>query len=123
LGVFLNGTIPVHVITLDAGPGQRSSRTCAAITTLNPTPPLTIVSFGDAALLLPAVAVAQRAAHRRVVEYVLVDPQLPDVTESWPDARVRVFCEATSEAAIPSRLRGWDVEPLSGLPDWLPSVD
>jgi hypothetical protein len=55
-----------------------------------------------------------------VDDYVLVDPTVPQVTDSWPDAPVTVFVDATSEAAIPCRLRGWSVRPLDALPTWSP---
>jgi hypothetical protein len=61
LGAFLNGQVTCTVVAIDSlAPGSRAARTCAAINTMDPTPPLTLVAYGDAALLLPAVALAQR---------------------------------------------------------------
>jgi hypothetical protein len=111
------------VIIDDTRAGSRSARTCIAISQLAPAAPLTIVSIGDAAPLLPQVAVAQRAAHRRVGDYLLVDPELPLVSESWPDAPVTVMCDATTEASLVGRLRGWTVLSLDALLDWTPSSD
>lgn len=122
LDQFLLVSPAARVILLDgAATGSRSARTCLAIAELAPTTPIVVVTFGDAAGLLPHVAVAQRAAHRRIAEYVLVDPELPSVTDSWPDAPVIVLCEATSEASLHGRLRGWTVLPTDALLDWSPS--
>ncbi len=99
-----------------------SARLCAAINLINPEPPLAIVTHGDLALLLPAIALAQRSAHRRTAEYLLVDPVLPPVTDTWPDAPVTVACDDMScEAAIQGRLRGWTVITMDELPGWLPA--
>lgn len=89
-----------------------SARMCAAINLLDPRPPLVIVAEGALALLLPAIALSQRAAHRRVSEYVLIDPELPHVTDGWPDAPVTVLSsDESSDASIQGRLRGWTVAP------------
>ena len=87
-----------------------SARICAAINLLDPAPPLVIVAEGSLALMLPAVALSQRSARRRVAEYVLVDPELPPVTDGWPDAPVTVISSGdSSDASIQGRLRGWTV--------------
>jgi hypothetical protein len=82
---------------------------------------LTIVAFGTAALQLPHVAIAQRSMHRRIGEYLLVRPNLPVVTDSWPDAPVTVYCDTSDETLIQARLRGWAVHPVEQLPDWRPA--
>ena len=100
-----------------SGPGATlGSRTCAAISALRPAPPLTIVAFGSDALLLPAVALAQRAAHRRVSGYLLVEPALPPGSDTWPDAPVTVLDDAPDPQV---RLRGWTPVPLSTAAEWL----
>jgi hypothetical protein len=116
---FLLGCPSARVIIVDpSAAGSRSARMSVAISELAPVPPLSVVSFGAAAQLLPQIAVAQRAAHRRVAEYVLVDPVLPTVSDAWPDAPVTVVCEPTNQAALQGRLRGWTVLPTAALPDW-----
>ena len=83
---------------------------CAAINLLDPPPPLVIVAEGDLALLLPAIALSQRSARRRVSEYVLIDAELPTVTDSWPDAPVTVVTDDSQGAAArQGSLRGWRV--------------
>ena len=85
-----------------------SARTCAAITLLDPRPPLVIVAEGALALMLPAIALSQRSVHRRVSEYVLIEPELPPVTDGWPDAPVTLVTDdAASTAARQGSLRGW----------------
>lgn len=87
-----------------------SARVCAAINALRPVAPLVIVADGERALLLPAVALSQRSSRRSIVGYVLHDPVLPPVTDSWPDAPVTVVTDdAESDASVQGRLRGWRV--------------
>jgi hypothetical protein len=70
-----------------------------------------IVAYGSSCALLPAVALAQRTAHRRVSAYVLVDPHPPASTDTWPDAPVTVVTEDAQTARV-STLRGWSVSEL-----------
>jgi thioesterase domain-containing protein len=111
-------------LSIEPVPGPEAAiaaRTCAAIHASSPTGPLHIVAFGSGAMLLPAIALAQRAARRLVAEYVLVDAEVPPVTDAWPDARVVVYGQETSSAAASGRLRGWDVLPLADVSGWTPS--
>ena len=85
-----------------------SARLCAAINAMNPEPPLVIVAEGALARLLPAIALSQRSSHRRVTEYVLIEPELPAVTDTWPDATVTLVSD-DDWLAMQGRLRGWDV--------------
>lgn len=109
----------VDITPVDGPDAALATRVCAAIGMAAPHPPLVIVALGSSALLLPAVALAQRAAHRRVAQYVLVDPVLPDATDSWPDARVIVFTDDPGPLPI---LRGWDASPLAALATWRPDT-
>ena len=111
------------LVASDPGPAGRSpTRVCAAILAMAPAPPLIIAAAGDAALLVPAVARAQRAAHRQVVEYLLVEPTMPTVTDSWPDAPVTVVTgQADGGPAGLARLRGWVV--LAASDPWRPWRD
>jgi hypothetical protein len=112
VSVVTTGTVlTLAGITPVPGPESAlSARMCAAINLLDPHPPLVIVAEGGLALLLPAIALSQRSARRRVSEYVLIDPVLPTVTDSWPDAPVTVVSsDESSDASIQGRLRGWTV--------------
>ena len=72
--------------------------------------------------MLPSVALAQRAAGRRVAEYVMVDPDIPMVTDSWPDAPVVLYVsDPHSPASRQARLRGWTVHALGDLGGWEPA--
>lgn len=55
------------------------ARASLIIAATAPVAPLVLVAYGDAGPLLPAVAVSQRAAHRKVGGYVFVDAELPRV--------------------------------------------
>ena len=77
-GRLLNATFPtLDVLSTDGPAATEAARICAAITADAPNPPLTIVAFGSSATLLPAIALAQRSAHRQVREYLLIEPALP----------------------------------------------
>lgn len=109
----------VHVIEPAPGPDDAlAARVCAAITLVDPRPPLAVVAAGSGALLLPAVARSQHSAHRRVVGYLLIDPELPAVTDVWPDAPVTVVSD-DEWAATQARLRGWDLRVPGDLDDWV----
>ena len=120
-GAMMNAGYCVQAIAVDAEPANTlAARINAEISANSPTEPLTVVAFGSSALLLPSIALAQRAAHRRVREYLLVDPDVPGVSEGWPDARVTVFSDV--EQTTP-RLRGWDIRSLDDLLAWSPDED
>lgn len=110
------------ITPVDGPESALPARLCAAITLIDPPPPLAIVAHGQLAQLLPAIALAQRSAHRRTAEYLLVEPLLPPVTDTWPDAPVTVACaDMTCAAATQARLRGWTVIALDELPRWQPA--
>jgi hypothetical protein len=123
LGALLNGNVTAGIVRPEPGVGSPSARICSAINDLAPSPPLTLIAFGEAALSLPAVALSQRTAHRLVTDYVLVDPDLPLVTDSWPDARVAVVTDYTgSPASLQGRLRGWTVMTHEAFTRWHPDA-
>jgi hypothetical protein len=109
-------TLVVTRVLPPAGEAPLAARVCAEITRLAPTPPLVIVAVGDLAALLPAVALAQRAARRQVLAYVLIDPEYPPVSEGWPDARVYVLGSPGVDLRT-AELRGWETGPVTGLRD------
>jgi len=110
------------VIPVDGPEAALPARICAAINLLDPEPPLAVVAEGELARLLPAIALSQRTAHRRVAEYLLIDPVLPAVTDAWPDAPVTVASDdPTCDASVQGRLRGWTVVMRSELPSWTPA--
>ena len=94
------GAIDVH--------GDSATEMCADLLRHAPQQPLVIVARGGACAALPAVALAQRTAHRRVGGYLLVDPKPPAGTDVWPDAPVHVIT-TDEQIARTSTLRGWSV--------------
>lgn len=119
---FLDEGLRTLAIEPAQGPAEAfCARICAAINEADPAGPLHVVAYGATARLLPAVALGQRAMHRRVAEYVLVDPDMPDVSDAWPDAPVSVYLtDTTTPAASQGRLRGWPVHPLAALGERAP---
>ncbi|MBT2206729.1 hypothetical protein [Actinomadura sp. NEAU-AAG7] len=104
------------------------ARVSLIITASGPEVPLVLVAHGDAGPLLPAVALAQRAAHRMVGGYVFVDAALPrpqgahdheqvPIPPDWPEApcgylRTHADRSASSghdQAVRQAGLRGWTV--------------
>ena len=70
----------------------------------------------------PPIALSQRSSHRRVAEYVLLDPVLPPVTDGWPDAPVTVVVDDESaDASVQGRLRGWTVLTSADFAAWTPA--
>lgn len=105
---------------VDPVPGPEAAyptRVCAALPQHGLLAPVTVVAFGAQAALLPAVARALRTRHVDVSEYVLVEPDPPAVSDTWPDAPVRVFADRPDSVLA---LRGWSVDPLAMAADWRP---
>ncbi|REE97063.1 hypothetical protein [Thermomonospora umbrina] len=124
------------------GGGMRYvARASLVIAAAGPAVPLVLVGHGAAGPLLPAVAAAQRAAHRPVGGYVFVDADLPvhrrpaddhahghgpanvngqeddaPVPADWPEAPCGYL--GTAEEHGPpvrqARLRGWQVRTGAG---------
>lgn len=79
--------------------------------------PLVVLARGEAARLLPALALSQRAAGRLVTGYVLVNAPSPAPSMDWPDAPVwwvatDVAQSGTADGALSARLRGFEVVEL-----------
>ena len=79
-----------------------------------PTGAVVWVAHGDTARLLPGLSFAQRAAHRTVVGYVLVDAVSPAPSLEWPDApvtwiRTSQAADEVGQGALSAELRGFRV--------------
>ena len=83
-----------------------SKAVCAQLLTEDLRPPLVVVAHGAACLVLPSVALALKTRHRNTLGYVLIDPDAPPATDTWPEAPVFVV---SSTEATGTSLRGWPV--------------
>ena len=95
---------------------------CSEISALDPVSPLLIVTNAADASILPGIALAQRAAHRRIAGSVLIEPVQVSTSESWPESPVFV---TTSEAApdrVAAALRGWNVLAAETIADQVRTI-
>lgn len=125
----------LDVIAPDVAEGTGSryvARASLIIAATAPATPLVLAAHGAAGPLLPAVALAQRAAHRAVGGYLFVDADLPRPAHAhdhddghehvpsppdWPDAPCAYLRTHADRSASPghaqavreARLRGWPV--------------
>ena len=96
---------------LDVRTSVDSKVVCTVIISSHVAPPLIIVAHGDACRLLPAVALSLRTQHRATAAYVLVDPDAPPSTDTWPEAPVFVVSASEDDGRS---LRGWNVVAAPG---------
>ena len=96
----------VGLRVLDVDAAMESKVICAGLMGAQLAPPVVVVASGAACLMLPAVALSLRTQHKDTSGYVLVDPDAPPATDTWPESPVLVV--SSTEAAGPS-LRGWSV--------------
>ncbi|WP_159941632.1 MULTISPECIES: hypothetical protein [unclassified Nocardiopsis] len=83
-----------------------------------PDTPVALVAEGGAGPLLGAVGQAQRAAHRPVFGYVLVDSYLPQPGSPTREEILRSQSPEGAAAAGPDTPAGYRTEPLPMLSDW-----
>lgn len=88
-----------------------SKAVCAAIISAQVNPPLIVVAHGDACHVLPALALSLRTQHRDTAGYVLVDPDAPPSTDTWPEAPVTVVSTTQEDGRS---LRGWPIVSAAG---------
>ena len=88
---------------------------CAQLHELDPLGPLVVLAPASSVDFLPAVALAQRTAHRRVAAYYLIDPLNDPTGPEWPDAPVHLIqLTSTTTSRLPD-LRGWQQLKLNGI--------
>jgi hypothetical protein len=83
-----------------------SKAICAAIIGADVWPPVVIVAHGETCACLPAVALSLRTQHRDTAGYVLIDPDAPASTDTWPEAPVIAVSTTEPEG---TSLRGWPI--------------
>lgn len=91
---------------LDVDTAMESKAICAALISAQLAPPVVVVARGNACLMLPAVALSLRTQHKDTSGYVLVDPDAPPATDTWPESPVLVV---SSTEATGTSLRGWTI--------------
>ena len=88
---------------------------CAQLHELDPLGPLVVLAPTSSVDFLPAVALAQRTAHRRVAAYYLIDPLTDPTGPEWPDAPVYLIqLTGTTISRLPE-LRGWQEIRTNGI--------
>lgn len=88
---------------------------CAQIHENDPLGPLVVVAPPSSVDFLPAVALAQRTAHRRVAAYYLIDPLTDPTGPEWPDAPVYLTQLTGTTASRLPELRGWQDLKVKGI--------
>ena len=76
--------------------------------------PVVAVLTGGATTLAPALGFALNASGHPPTAYVLVDGELPAVSDhdgGWPTAPVIVVAASDSDVSLQARLRSWQVSP------------
>ena len=103
----------IHIPPVSIAP--MSVLICAQIHELDPLGPLVLVAPASSVDFLPAVALAQRTAHRRVAAYYLIDPLTDPTGPEWPDAPVYLIqLTGTTISRLPE-LRGWQEIRANGI--------
>jgi len=98
------GAVGLRVLDVDTA--LESKVICAQLIGSPLEPPIVVVARGDACVTLPAVALSLRTQHKDTSGYVLVDPDAPPATDTWPESPVLVV---SSTEATGTSLRGWSV--------------
>jgi hypothetical protein len=109
-------TVAVTVTDDDRPPyaARYVARAALEVAAAAPQRPLLLVAAGAAGPLVPAVAAAQRAAHRQVAGYLLVDALLP---QSGTPTRAELAAAQQHEDP-PVRPPDFFTEPLPMTADW-----
>ncbi|GAB3657968.1 hypothetical protein GCM10027589_18280 [Actinocorallia lasiicapitis] len=96
-----------------------------ALNAASPAAPLVLIACGPAGPLLPALALAQRAAKRPIAGYVVVDSELPEPAGDWPDAPCAYLSTLPDDPRLKQALlRAWHTTscPPTALPTTLDTL-
>lgn len=88
---------------------EEPARICAALTASTLISPASVVAYGTSCQMLPAVSLAMRTQKMPIYSYVLIDPEIPQPTDTWPECPVTIMCSEGSNQADRLRLYGWPV--------------
>ncbi len=80
--------------------------------------PMVFIATDSGCRDLPALALAQAAAHRSVISYALIDPDYPVSTDAWPNAPVNAYLSSPDHVGSRTiSLRGVEVEHFTTVKD------
>ena len=91
---------------LDVDTPLDSKSICATLLSADLNPPIIVIAHGDSCLVLPAIALSLRTQHRHTSGYILINPDAPPASDTWPESPVLVL---SSTEATGTSLRGWPV--------------
>jgi len=87
------------------------SSVCLALNSTGIDGPLIFIATAQTCRDLPVIASAQRAAHRAVISYALIDPDYPVSTDAWPNAPVSAYLSSPEHMGSRTiSLRGVEVQ-------------
>ena len=91
---------------LDVETPLQATRVCAALLDNKLDSPIVVLAHGEGCQVLPAVALSMRTRHITTRGYVLIDPDAPPSTDTWPESPVIVVSTTEEDG---TSLRGWRV--------------
>jgi hypothetical protein len=97
---------------LDIQTTLQATQVCAALLANKLDPPIVVLAHGEGCQVLPAVALSMRTRHIATLGYVLIDPDAPPSTDTWPESPVIVVSTTEKDG---TSLRGWHI--VSAVPD------
>jgi hypothetical protein len=97
---------------LDIQTPLHATRVCAALLDNKLDAPIVVLAHGEGCQVLPAVALSMRTRHIATCGYVLIDPDAPPSTDTWPESPVIVVSTTQEDG---TSLRGWRI--VSAVPN------
>jgi hypothetical protein len=113
LSELLAHTRGIECIDVQVDPDP--ARTCQRIAKSTPHKKLIIIATGVACDQLPAIALAQRATGKQILDYQLLQPTLPPFTDSWPQAPITAYFPAGFTVPKELTLRGITIKEFADL--------
>ena len=108
----------LDVLVTEISAEQSIQEICQDLNALMLKDPILFIATGENCLDLPFISSAQRAAHRSVISYALIDPDYPVSTDAWPNAPVFAYLHGqrnTKENSKIISLRGIEVQQFGSV--------
>lgn len=103
--VEILANVPIHQI-------------CQELNSIGMNGPLIFIATAQACRELPVIVSAQKAVHRPVISYALIDPDYPVSTDAWPNAPVNAYLSSPDQVGSRTiSLRGVEVEHFTTVKD------